>query len=101
MSQKTSPRDDSKPARLNFWKVEYYTWLALFSLLFAQARAGSGSALSRALYAQIVALVFCALVSMQAEMVIARYASHHIAGNMGIDPHSLPAYHALAVHLLG
>lgn len=35
-----------------------------------------------------------------AEMVIARFASHHIAGNMGIDPTTLPAYHALAQHLL-
>ncbi len=35
-----------------------------------------------------------------AEMVIARYASHHIAGNMGIDPQSLPAYHAMALHLM-
>jgi len=35
-----------------------------------------------------------------AEMVIARFASHHIAGNMGIDPTTLPAYHALAKHLM-
>lgn len=35
-----------------------------------------------------------------AEMVIARYASHHIAGNMGIDPLSLPAYHAMAQFLM-
>ena len=35
-----------------------------------------------------------------AEMVIARFASHHIAGNMGIDPTTLPAYHALATHLM-
>jgi CubicO group peptidase (beta-lactamase class C family) len=35
-----------------------------------------------------------------AEMVIARFASHHIAGNMGIDPTTLPAYHALARHLV-
>jgi hypothetical protein len=35
-----------------------------------------------------------------AEMVIARFASHHIAGNMGIDPTTLPAYHAMAKHLL-
>jgi len=35
-----------------------------------------------------------------AEMVIARFASHHIAGNMGIDPTTLPAYHALARHLM-
>jgi CubicO group peptidase (beta-lactamase class C family) len=35
-----------------------------------------------------------------AEMVIARYGSHHIAGNLGIDPHSIPAYHAMAMHLI-
>ncbi len=35
-----------------------------------------------------------------AEMVIARFASHHIAGNMGIDPTTLPAYHALAQFLM-
>ena len=34
-----------------------------------------------------------------ADMVIARFASHHIAGNMGIDPTTLPAYHALAKYL--
>ena len=35
-----------------------------------------------------------------AGMVIARFASHHIAGNMGIDPTTLPAYHALAKYLM-
>ena len=35
-----------------------------------------------------------------AEMVIARFASHHIAGNLGIDPMTLPAYHALARYLM-
>jgi CubicO group peptidase (beta-lactamase class C family) len=35
-----------------------------------------------------------------AEMVIARYASHPIAANAGLDPTSLPAYHALAQHLM-
>ena len=35
-----------------------------------------------------------------AEMVIARFASHHIAGNLGIDPTTLPAYHALARFLM-
>jgi len=33
-------------------------------------------------------------------MVIARFASHPIAANVQIDPHSLPAYRALAKHLL-
>ncbi len=39
-------------------------------------------------------------IDPKAEMVIARYASHHIAGNMGIDPQSLPAYHAMALFLM-
>jgi len=39
-------------------------------------------------------------IDPKAEMVIARYGSHHIAGNLGIDPHSIPAYHAMAVHLM-
>lgn len=36
-----------------------------------------------------------------AEMVIARFASHPIAGNAANDPTSLPAYHAVAKHLMG
>jgi len=35
-----------------------------------------------------------------AEMVIARFASTPIAGNAANDPTSLPAYHALARHLI-
>jgi hypothetical protein len=33
-------------------------------------------------------------------MVIARYASFPVAANAYIDPTSLPAYHALAKHLI-
>ncbi len=36
-----------------------------------------------------------------AQMVIARYASYPVASNKAIDPTSLPAYHALALHLMG
>ncbi|MFY7985342.1 MAG: serine hydrolase, partial [Burkholderiaceae bacterium] len=39
-------------------------------------------------------------IDPKAEMVIARFASHPIAANVQIDPHSLPAYRALAKHLL-
>lgn len=35
-----------------------------------------------------------------AEMVIARFASHPVAGNAANDPTSLPAYRALADHLM-
>lgn len=38
-------------------------------------------------------------VDPKAEMVIARFASHPVAGNPGNDPTSLPAYHALAKYL--
>lgn len=39
-------------------------------------------------------------IDPKAEMVIARFASHPVAGNAAIDPTSLPAYDALAKHLL-
>jgi len=39
-------------------------------------------------------------VDPTAEMVIARYASHPMAANANLDPTSLPAYHALAKHLM-
>ncbi|MGK7915005.1 MAG: serine hydrolase domain-containing protein [Prochloraceae cyanobacterium] len=39
-------------------------------------------------------------IDPQADMVIARFASHPIAGNAAIDPTTLPAYEALADYLL-
>ena len=39
-------------------------------------------------------------VDPTAEMVIARYASHPMAANANLDPTSLPAFHALAKHLM-
>jgi len=39
-------------------------------------------------------------VDPKAEMVIARFASHPVAANASFDPTSLPAFHALAKHLL-
>lgn len=39
-------------------------------------------------------------IDPKAEMVIARFASHPLAGNVNFDPTSLPAYHALAKHLM-
>lgn len=40
-------------------------------------------------------------IDPKAEMVIARYASHPVAGNVANDPVSLPAYMALAKALMG
>ena len=53
-----------------------------------------GAYMARGIHGQAV------YIDPKAEMVIARYASHHIAGNMGIDPQSLPAYHAMAQFLM-
>jgi CubicO group peptidase (beta-lactamase class C family) len=39
-------------------------------------------------------------VDPKAEMVIARFASHPLAGNVNLDPTSLPAYRAVADHLM-
>lgn len=40
------------------------------------------------------------VVNPAAEMVVARYASHPLAANANLDPHSLPAWAALADHLI-
>ena len=40
-------------------------------------------------------------IDPKAEMVIARYASHPVAANVANDVHTLPAYHAMALALLG
>ncbi|HEX6214344.1 MAG TPA: serine hydrolase, partial [Vicinamibacterales bacterium] len=40
-------------------------------------------------------------IDPKAEMVIARFASHPLAANVNLDPMSLPAYHAVARHLIG
>ncbi len=53
-----------------------------------------GAYMARGIHGQAI------YIDPTAEMVIARYASHHIAGNMGIDPESIPAYHAMALHLM-
>lgn len=39
-------------------------------------------------------------VDPKAEMVIARFASHPLAANVNLDPLSLPAYRAIAEHLM-
>jgi len=39
-------------------------------------------------------------IDPKAEMVIARFASHPQAGNVNLDPTSLPAYRAIAEHLM-
>jgi CubicO group peptidase (beta-lactamase class C family) len=55
---------------------------------------GDGAFAAMGIHGQVV------YVDPKAEMVIARYASHPIAGNAGIDPTSLPAYDAIAQHLM-
>jgi hypothetical protein len=39
-------------------------------------------------------------VDPKAEVVIARFASHPLAANANNDPTTLPAYHAIAKHLM-
>lgn len=54
-----------------------------------------GAFMARGVHGQAV------YIDPKAEMVIARFASHPVAGNAANDPTSLPAYHALARYLLG
>jgi len=39
-------------------------------------------------------------IDPKAEMVLARFASHPLAANINLDPTSLPAYRAVADHLI-
>ncbi len=40
-------------------------------------------------------------IDPRAEMVVARFGSHHLAANIYLDPTLLPMYEAMAEHLLG
>jgi CubicO group peptidase (beta-lactamase class C family) len=54
-----------------------------------------GAFMARGIHGQAI------YIDPKAGMVIARYASHPKAGNMNLDPTSLPAYRAVADYLLG
>jgi len=49
--------------------------------------------MARGIHGQVI------YIDPTAELVIVRFASHPQAGNVGIDPTSLPAYRAIADHL--
>ncbi|MEY2854236.1 MAG: hypothetical protein RL030_1368, partial [Pseudomonadota bacterium] len=53
-----------------------------------------GAYMARGIHGQAI------YVDPKAEMVIARFASHPLAGNANLDPLSLPAYRAIAEHLM-
>jgi hypothetical protein len=53
-----------------------------------------GAFMARGIHGQAI------YVDPEAEMVVARFASHPLASNVHLDPTSLPAYDALARHLL-
>jgi CubicO group peptidase (beta-lactamase class C family) len=54
-----------------------------------------GAYAARGIHGQVI------YIDPKAEMVIARYASFPMAANGFNDPTSLPAYQALANHLMG
>jgi CubicO group peptidase (beta-lactamase class C family) len=53
-----------------------------------------GAYMARGIHGQAI------YIDPKAEMVIARFASHPKAGNVNIDPTSLPAYRAMADYLM-
>ena len=53
-----------------------------------------GAYTARGIHGQVI------YIDPKAEMVIARFGSHPLAANSNFDPTSLPAYHALAKHLM-
>jgi CubicO group peptidase (beta-lactamase class C family) len=57
------------------------------------AHDAQGVYMARGTYGQAI------YIDPAAEMVIARFASYPLAGNVNLDPTSLPAYRAVAEHL--
>lgn len=55
---------------------------------------GHGAFMARGIHGQAI------YIDPAAEMVIVRFASHPLMGNVNLDPTSLPAYQALAEHLM-
>ncbi len=53
-----------------------------------------GAYMARGIHGQAI------YIDPKAQMVIARFASHPLAGNVNFDPTSIPAYHALALLLI-
>ena len=53
-----------------------------------------GAYTARGVHGQVI------YIDPKAEMVIVRFASHPKAGNRNLDPTSLPAYRAVADHLI-
>jgi CubicO group peptidase (beta-lactamase class C family) len=53
-----------------------------------------GAFSARGIHGQVI------YIDPRAEMVIARFGSHPLASNVNFDPTSLPAFHALAKHLM-
>jgi hypothetical protein len=55
---------------------------------------GDGAFSARGVHGQLI------YIDPKAEIVIARFASHPMSANANFDPTSLPAYEALANHLM-
>jgi CubicO group peptidase (beta-lactamase class C family) len=73
------------PATLAGWSYRNMWWVS---------HNAHGAIMARGVHGQNI------YIDPKAEMVIARYASHPVAANIANDPHTLPAYHAMALALL-
>jgi len=76
----------AKYATLTGWSYKSQWWVSHDS---------HGAYMARGIHGQAL------YIDPKAEMVIARFASHPVAGNVANDPISLPAYRALADALAG
>lgn len=74
------------PATLQGWSYRNMWWVS---------HNAHGAIMARGVHGQNI------YIDPKAGMVIARYASHPVAANIANDVHTLPAYHAMALALLG
>lgn len=67
------------------WSYHHFWWVS---------HDDHGAFMARGIHGQAI------YIDTKAEMVIARFASHRLAGNVNLDPTSLPAYRAVADYLI-
>jgi CubicO group peptidase (beta-lactamase class C family) len=88
--------DIRRGARMDHFALAGYTLLPGWSYrnMWWVSHNPHGAYTARGIHGQAI------YVDPAAEMVIARFASHPLGANANLDPTSLPAYHAVAEHLM-
>ena len=82
--------DQAAFAKAGYWQLEGWSYRGMWWV----SHNAHGAFMARGVHGQSI------YVDPAAHMVIARFSSHPVAGNSANDPTTLPAFHAVATHLM-